>query len=125
MSTHHHFNYIELPATDVVAMKDFYGKAFGWTFQDWGETYVAIQGAGVEGGFDGESNNRKPSNQGALVILFSNDIEASEKSVVASGGKISVPTFGFPGGRRFHFVDPCGNELAVWTPAKTEEEPAD
>lgn len=113
-STHHHFNYIELPATDLKALKAFYGSVFGWTFQDWGETYVAIHGAGVDGGFDADSQ-RRPSDQGALVILHSDDLEASEKAVVSAGGKISVPIFSFPGGRRFHFVDPNGNELAVWT----------
>lgn len=115
---HHHFNYIELPATDLVAMKAFYGGAFGWTFQDWGETYAAIHGAGVEGGFDGASAERKPSNQGALVILYSDDLPATHQAVVDAGGVISLAPFDFPGGRRFHFVDPSGNELAVWT---TEE----
>ena len=115
MTTHHHFNYIELPSTDNGAMKAFYGAVFGWTFQDWGETYVAIQGSGVEGGFDADSGGRKPSNQGALVILYSDDLPASEKAVQAAEGIISVPAYDFPGGRRFHFTDPSGNELAVWT----------
>ena len=116
MSTHHHFNYIELPADDLSAMKSFYGQAFGWTFVDWGDAYVAIHGAGVEGGFDANSGQRKPSNQGALVILYSDDLSASEQLVMDSGGKISVPAFDFSGGRRFHFLDPSGNELAVWSP---------
>jgi predicted enzyme related to lactoylglutathione lyase len=119
MTKHHQFNYIELPATDLVAMKEFYGAAFGWTFQDWGETYVAIHGAGVDGGMDGDSGARKPSDQGALLILYSEDLPATERAVVDAGAKISVPTFDFPGGRRFHFIDPSGNELAVWTPAET------
>ena len=114
MSNHHHFNYIELPATDLAAMKKFYGDAFGWTFQDWGDTYVAIQGAGVDGGFDAASENRKPTDQGVLVILFSDDLVASEKAVIDAGGTISVPAFDFPGGRRFHFTDPSGNELGIW-----------
>ena len=95
-------------------MKAFYGKAFGWTFQDWGETYVAIHGAGVEGGFD-QTSNRNPSDQGALVILYSDDLIASEGAVIEAGGTLSVPAYDFPGGRRFHFKDPSGNELAVWT----------
>ena len=118
MSNHHHFNYVEFPATDLAAMKQFYGDAFGWTFQDWGETYVAIQGAGVDGGFDADAGARKPSNQGALVILFSDDLVASEKAVIDAGGKISVPAFDFPGGRRFHFTDPSGNELGIWAATK-------
>jgi len=119
MSNHHHFNYIELPATDLAAMKTFYGDAFGWTFQDWGDTYAAIQGAGVEGGMDADAGTRKPSNQGTLVILFSDDLIASEKAVIDAGGKISVPAFDFPGGRRFHFTDPSGNELGVWANSTT------
>lgn len=112
--THHHFHYIELPATDLKALKAFYGSVFGWTFQDWGDTYVSIHGAGVEGGFDADSG-RMPSTQGALVILYSKDLESSLEAVKAAGAKISKPIFSFPGGRRFHFIDPSGNELAVWT----------
>ncbi len=117
MSDHHKFHYIELPASDVDEMKAFYGNAFGWTFKDWGREYVEIQGAGVEGGFDASSGDRKPSNQGALVILFSNDLEATRQAVINNGGRVSVETFEFPGGRRFHFTDPSGNELAIWTKA--------
>lgn len=115
MNSHHHFNYIELPSLDNGAMKAFYGAAFGWSFQDWGESYVAVHGAGVEGGFDMDTQ-RKPSKDGALVILYSDDLEGSEAQIVKAGGAISVPIFSFPGGRRFHFTDPSGNELAVWTP---------
>ena len=118
MNTHHTFNYIELPSTDNAAMKAFYGEVFGWTFQDWGETYVSTHGSGVEGGFDAASGARKPSDQGALVILYSDDLEATEQAVIKAGGTISVAAYGFPGGRRFHFEDPSGNELAVWTPAE-------
>ncbi|MGJ8561146.1 MAG: VOC family protein [Litorimonas sp.] len=116
---HHGFNYIELPSTDNVAMKEFYGEAFGWTFEDWGLTYVAIHGASIDGGFDQDSA-RKPSDQGVLVILYSDDLEASEASIRSLGGKISVSAYDFPGGRRFHFKDPSGNELAIWSPAPEE-----
>ncbi len=116
-NVHHHFNYIELPATDLGAMKAFYGAAFGWTFMDWGDTYVSIHGSGVEGGFD-LSKGRRPSVDGALVILYSDNLEDSQAAVEAAGGVISVPAFPFPGGRRFHFRDPSGNELAIWTPGE-------
>lgn len=122
MSDHHHFHYIEFPATDLAAMKTFYGDAFGWTFQDWGDTYASIHGAGVDGGFDADSKQRQPSDQGALVILFSDDLEASQQSVIDAGGKISVPIFGFPGGRRFHFTDPSGNEVGIWTTVDSSKE---
>lgn len=97
-------------------MKAFYTKAFGWSYQDYGPTYAAITGAGVDGGFDGNAGARKPSDQGALIVLYSDDIATSEQAVKAAGGRISVEIFDFPGGKRFHFVDPSGNELAVWTP---------
>ncbi|GHA99388.1 glyoxalase [Algimonas arctica] len=111
---HHGFNYIELPSTNNAAMKQFYGAAFGWTFEDWGPTYVAIHVAGVDGGFDQESD-RKPSDQGSLVILYSDDLLASEASIRSAGAEVSMPAYDFPGGRRFHFKDPSGNELAVWS----------
>jgi len=115
MSDHHHFNYIELPATDIAAMKVFYTAVFGWSYVDYGPKYAAITGAGMEGGFDGEAGARKPSDQGALVILYSDDLEATEQAVKTAKAEITAPTFTFPGGRRFHFKDPSGNELAVWT----------
>jgi len=109
----HLINYIELPAADLTAMKAFYGEAFGWTFVDWGDEYVAFHGAGVEGGFDLESGQR-PNQGGALVILGTSDLEASVQAVEAAGGTITRAPFSFPGGRRFHFTDPSGTELAIW-----------
>ncbi len=119
MPNPHPINYIELPATDLAAMKAFYGAAFGWSFEDWGPAYVAFHGAKVDGGFDGAATDlpqspRQPGRHGALVILFSDDLAASEQAVCAAGGTISVPAYPFPGGRRFHFIDPSGNELAIW-----------
>ena len=114
MKKHNSFNYIELSSLDNGAMKSFYGKAFGWTFEDWEQTYVAIHGAGMDGGFDQDSD-RKPSEDGALVILSSNNLVQSEAAVIDAGGIITVKAFDFPGGRRFHFKNPSGNELAVWS----------
>lgn len=107
-------NYIELPVTDIAASKEFYTTAFGWSYVDYGPTYAAFEGAGIDGGLDAESD-RKPSNSGALVVLYAEDLEASVAAVETAGGKITVPIFSFPGGRRFHFSDPSGNELAVWS----------
>jgi len=114
MSKHHHFNYIELPTTDMAAMKAFYTAVFGWSYVDYGPSYAAITGAGVDGGFDANTD-RAPSRTGALVVIYSDDVEASLEAVKAAGGEITVPIFNFPGGKRFHFVGPSGNELAVWT----------
>lgn len=111
---HHHFNYIELPTENMAAMKAFYTAVFGWSYVDYGDTYAAIEGAGLEGGFDAASA-RKPSNNGPLVVIYSDDILASLTSVQSAGAHITVPIFSFPGGRRFHFADPSGNELAIWT----------
>ena len=113
----HTINYIELPSTDLAATQAFYGTAFGWKFQAWGDTYLGFSGAEIAGGIELNSALRKPSADGALVILYSDDLEASMDAVTAAGGRISVPPYGFPGGRRFHFRDPSGNELAIWTPA--------
>ena len=106
-------NYIELPVTDMAASKAFYTAAFGWTYVDYGPTYAAFQGAGIDGGMDAASD-REPSKSGALVVLLAKDIDAAQAKVKKAGGTITVPIFSFPGGRRFHFTDPSGNELAVW-----------
>jgi len=107
-------NYIELPIIDMAESKAFYAKAFGWEFQDYGPTYAAITNAGIDGGLDAASD-RKPSVQGTLAVLLSNDLDASLNAVKDAGANISKEIFDFPGGRRFHFVDPSGNDLSVWT----------
>jgi predicted enzyme related to lactoylglutathione lyase len=106
-------SYVEMPGQDLPATKDFYASAFGWTFTDYGLTYAAFGDAGIDGGFDAHPDAvTKP-----LVVLFAKDLESMEARVKASGGVITVPIFAFPGGRRFHFRDPSGNELAVFTEA--------
>jgi len=112
MSEHHKINYVELPSTNFDAMMAFYGQAFGWEFQDYGGHYVAFLGAGLEGGF--RPVEQKPPRGGAMVILFSDDLAASEKAVTDAGAEI-LERHDFPGGSRFQFLDPSGNELAVWT----------
>lgn len=106
-------DYVELPSTDHTATKSFYGAAFGWTFTDWGPEYVSFEGAGVDGGF--RLATEAPPTGGALVVLFATDLEATETRVREAGGTIVKEIFEFPGGRRFHFTDPSGNELAVWS----------
>ena len=112
---HHKLDYIEIPATDLAAAKAFYGEAFGWSFQDWGDDYADILGAGVGGGL--RKVDVPPPRGGTLAIVYSDDLEASEKAVTAAGGRITE-RHEFPGGRRFHFADPTGVELAVWTKAE-------
>lgn len=107
-----HINYIELYAKDLDLVKKFYSEAFGWTFTDYGPTYTAFSNSGLEGGFETRDN---PIVNGALVILYHNNLESIKAKVIACSGKISTDIFSFPGGRRFHFIDPAGNELAVWS----------
>jgi predicted enzyme related to lactoylglutathione lyase len=104
-------DYVEFPATDLPATKQFYAQAFGWGFVDYGPEYAAFMGEGADGGFHAGTEGRptKP-----LVILYAHDLEAMEAKVRAAGGEITMPIFDFPGGRRFHFRDPSGNELGVW-----------
>jgi predicted enzyme related to lactoylglutathione lyase len=112
--THHKIDYAELPATDMEAAKAFYGQAFGWAFDDWGPEYQAFKDAGLDGGL--RKVDAAPPRGGSLVIVYSDDLEATEAAVTGAGGEITE-RHEFPGGRRFHFLDPVGNELAVWTKA--------
>lgn len=104
-------DYVELPSGAHPATKAFYASAFGWSFVDYGPTYAAFD-AGLEGGFQGDPAEAPAA---PLVILYAEDLEAMLARVEAAGGAISKPVFAFPGGRRFHFRDPAGNELAVWS----------
>ncbi|MEL7486421.1 MAG: VOC family protein [Pseudomonadota bacterium] len=110
-------NYIEFPLVDAEATKTFYAAAFGWTFTDWGPDYVSFEGAGVAGGFNGAeaAAGVVPRQPGVLVVLYAADLERALDSVKAAGGEIVKPIFPFTGGRRFHFKDPNGNELAIWS----------
>jgi predicted enzyme related to lactoylglutathione lyase len=112
LHTHHAIDYIELAVTDLAAAKRFYTTAFGWRFNDYGPEYAGIQGEGREAGGLRQVPRVQPG--GPLVILFSRDLDASVKAVREAGGRVLKEPFAFPGGRRFHFADPSGNELAVW-----------
>ena len=110
-------NYVEFVSTDVARSKQFYSAAFGWSFDDWGPDYISFQaaGVGIDGGFrKGEAQTERQTGS-PLVVLYATDLAATEAAIVAAGGAITVPTFEFPGGRRFHFNDRAGNELAVWS----------
>lgn len=106
-----HINYIEFKATDLEATKTFYSKAFGWSFTDYGPNYTAFENAGISGGFE---KTDKPLTNGVLVVLHYENLEEIKQNILNLGGKISVDIFSFPGGKRFHFLDPSGNELAIW-----------
>ena len=104
-------DYIEFTGRDIAAMRGFYGGAFGWTFTEFGPEYLQFEDGRLTGGFT--SGEPKPG--GPLIILFADDLEDAVKRVEASGGSIVKPIYSFPGGRRFHFEDPNGYELAVWS----------
>jgi predicted enzyme related to lactoylglutathione lyase len=103
-------DYLEMPATGgtLDAVKSFYSAAFAWTFTDYGPTYSAFS-EGLDGGFDAGAGDQKP-----LPVLYSENLEETLAAVEEAGGSILKPIYAFPGGRRFHFTDPAGNELAVW-----------
>lgn len=115
--SHHTINYIEFTTPHVARAKQFYATVFGWNFQDWGEEYIAFEksSAGIDGGFRKGDAGAQPTADAPLIVLYSADLKATEEAIVAAGGTIVVPTFEFPGGRRFHFSDGCGNVLAVWS----------
>ena len=116
---HHAIDYVELTVRDLGAAKRFYSAAFGWQFNDYGPEYAGIKGpdGGETGGLHQTPQLRTG---GPLVILYSEDLERSLAAVRAAGGTVSVEPFSFPGGRRFQFKDPSGNELGVWSKAGAE-----
>jgi len=105
-------DYVELPAGDIARTKAFYSAAFGWKCEDHGPNYTSFFDGRLSGGFTTEG--RSPA-QGLLLVIYSSDLESSQERIKNTGGKIAKETFSFPGGRRFHFADPNGNELAVWS----------
>jgi hypothetical protein len=115
MHLHHAIDYIEFTVRDLDAAKRFYADAFGWKFNDYGPAYAGIQGGDREVGGLHQTNELRTG--GPLVILYSRDLNESLVAVRAAGGQIVKEPFSFPGGRRFHFADPSGNELAVWSDA--------
>ncbi len=114
---HHKIDYIEFAATDVARAKKFYASVFGWRFTDYGPDYSSFDAAsaGVNGGFRTCRPDEKAGEAAPLVVLYSANLKATEAAIVGGGGTIVVPTFEFPGGRRFHFADGVGNLLAVWS----------
>lgn len=114
MSLHHRIDYFELPTNDLGTAKRFYSGAFDWHFSDYGPSYAGFAYPNAEreaGGISSDADHTRA----ALAILYSDNLELSEEKVRSAGGRIVKPIFSFPGGRRFHFTDPSGNELAVWS----------
>ena len=110
-------NYIEMPANDLVVIKSFFTTVFGFIFTDYGPDYTAFsaESAGLDGGFFQAPLKSNTENGSALVVLYSDNLTQTLAAVEDAKGVINKPIFEFPGGCRFHFLDPCGNEWAVWS----------
>jgi len=107
-----HINYIEFKAKNLEKIKEFYSATFDWNFTDYGPTYTAFSESGIKGGFETTENEIV---NGALVVLYHQNLDVIKNKIIKAGGKITKEIFSFPGGRRFHFVDPSENKLAVWS----------
>jgi predicted enzyme related to lactoylglutathione lyase len=115
MNQHEKINYVEFPAKDIQATKDFFQQVFGWIFEDFGSEYIAFSNQGIDGGFYHSTLESSTSNGAALIVFYSQGLEATQTKIEQAGGVIIKPIFPFPGGRRFHFTEPSGNEFAVWS----------
>lgn len=118
MTKHEKIHYLEYPAKDLAKTKTFFHTVFDWSFTDYGPEYCAFDNQGVEGGFY-QSELVSDSDKGAaLTVFYSDNLQATLDKVIKAGGAIVKPIFDFPGGQRFHFTEPSGNEFAVWTETK-------
>jgi uncharacterized protein len=108
-------DYVELPAKNLDSVQSFYSAAFGWAFTDYGPEYRAFTDGKIDGGFYKSDLHSSTETGAALVVLYADNLEHTKSTITASGGVIVKDIFSFPGGRRFHFADPNGNELAVWS----------
>lgn len=117
MHAHEKINYVEFPAQDLKRSKSFFEAAFGWTFVDYGPDYMAFSNQGLDGGFFRSDLKSTTAQGSALVVFYSDRLEETQAKVEKAGGRITKPIFAFPGGRRFHFCEPSGNEFGVWSEA--------
>ncbi|MCG7497996.1 VOC family protein [Vibrio sp. Of7-15] len=114
-------SYVEFPAKDLEVTKAFFSQAFGWEFVDYGPEYTCFSKQGIDGGFFKSDQSTSTHNGSALVVLYSGNLEQTQAKIMQAGGTIVREVFSFPGGRRFHFSDPNGNEYAVWSDKEMEE----
>lgn len=113
MDVENQINYVEIPANDLPREREFLTAMFGWQFKEWGDDYLSFNDGRIEGGIRG--SDVPPAQNGVLLIFYSEDLERDYKRVQELGASISEEIFQFPGGRRFHFIDPVGNEMAIWS----------
>ena len=122
MNEHEKMNYVEFPAKDISATKNFFSKVFGWAFEDYGPDYIAFADEGLDGGFYKSDMSASTENGSALLVFYSRNLNATQAKIEGAGGRIIREIFSFPGGSRFHFTDPNGNEFAVWSETEIENE---
>ncbi len=115
MGRHMKIDYVEIPSTDLNLTKRFFSRVFGWEFTDYGTQYTAFSGAGLDGGFYLADQSSRSDAGATLAIFYSDLLDETRNAVVEAGGQIIRETFEFPGGKRFHFIEPSGSEFAVWT----------
>ncbi len=115
MPAHEKIDYVEFPSNNLAATKAFFEAAFGWSFTDYGPEYTAFSNEGLDGGFFKAELAASTTAGSALIVFYSEQLEQTREKVMAAGGRILKEIFAFPGGRRFHFAEPSGNEFAVWS----------
>lgn len=115
MLEHEKINYVEFPAKNLKATKSFFEAAFGWSFVDYGPDYAAFSDQGLDGGFFKSDLAASAAKGSALIVFYSDRLEETQSKIERAGGRIVKPIYNFPGGRRFHFAEPSGNEFAVWS----------
>jgi predicted enzyme related to lactoylglutathione lyase len=115
MNKHGKINYVEFPAKDIEATKAFFSTVFGWSFVDYGPEYIAFSNEGLDGGFFKSDLSISTANGSALIVFYSNELEQTQAKIESAGGSIIKSIYSFPGGLRFHFEDPNGNEYAIWS----------
>ncbi len=115
MPAHEKLSYVEFPAQELEKTRAFFQQVFNWQFTDYGPEYMAFDNQGLEGGFYQSPLSAVTRHGSALLVFYSEQLEQTQQKIEAAGGEIIKPIFNFPGGRRFHFCEPSGNEFAVWS----------
>jgi len=123
MNEHEKINYVEFPSSDLKKSKIFFSSVFNWSFIDYGPEYTAFLNAGLEGGFFRSDTCTSTKSGCALIVFYSNHLQATLDKICNAGGDITKPVFSFPGGHRFHFQDTNGNEYAVWSNVDNTDRP--
>lgn len=119
MRSENRIDYIEIPVTNLQKTQEFFSAMFGWSFEVWGDEYISFHDGQLDGGF--RLSESPVAADGVLVIFYSDDLERDVRRVQELGATISKEIFSFPGGRRFHFIDPVGTEYAIWSADNGEQ----